>query len=57
MSTLTGLIDPALAVKVVAILACLSAIQGVLAAFGNPTSKLVVVLQKILDVVGYNPKH
>jgi len=50
-------LDPAVAAKVVAVLIVLSAIRGLLNAFGNKENKVVVWFGKLLDILGYNPKH
>ena len=50
-------LDPALTAKIIAILAVLSGFKALLDAFGNKENKFVILLGKLLDVIGYNPKH
>ena len=57
MDSIFSVIDPAIALKVGAFLILLSAIRGLLNAFGNKENKYVIWFGKILDMIGYNPKH
>jgi hypothetical protein len=57
MESLWAALDPALAAKIIAILAILSGVKALLDAFGNKENKFVILLGKLLDVIGYNPKH
>ena len=57
MEGLFSTLDPILAAKIIAILAVLSGVKALLDAFGNKENKFVILLGKLLDVIGYNPKH
>lgn len=57
MDSLLTALDPAIAAKVIAVLIVLSSIKGLFNAFGNQDSPVVQWANKILDVIGYNPKH
>ena len=57
MDSILAALDPKLAAVVLCVLAILSAIKGLLNAFGNQENKFVVIVGKILDIVGYNPVH
>lgn len=52
-----GTLDPAVAAKVIAVLVLLSAVKGILGAFGNQDNVVIKWFNKILDIIGYNPKH
>lgn len=54
---LTQLLDPVLAAKVIAVLGVLSAVKGVLAAFGNQENKFVIMAGKVVDFFSGNLKH
>lgn len=57
LDSILAMFDPSVGVKVVAILGILSAIKLALDAFGNKENKIVIFFGKLLDFVGYNPKH
>jgi hypothetical protein len=57
MDSILNSLDPAIAAKVIAVLVVLSAIKGLLGAFGNQENVIVKWLGKILDIIGYNPPH
>jgi hypothetical protein len=57
VDSILATLDPVIAAKVVAVLAILSGIKGLLNAFGNKENKIVVWFGKFLDVIGYNPAH
>lgn len=57
MDNFISALDPKIAACVVFVLGILSAVKGLLNAFGNQENKFVVILGKVLDFVGFNPKH